>query len=400
MKILVACHLPDFALEELRALSSELSYRPEIRPEELREAIRGVGILVVDGRRVSPEVLARSDTLQMIVRAGPGRGDVALAEASAQGIFITHCPDQHAQAVAELAFGLVLALDRRIVENTLALRAGRWNRAEFGVGRGLAGRTLGLLGYGTIGREVAQRGRAFGMRVLVCCPTPGADEGEPATVRFCNWPREVARESDVVVVVAGASEAESRVLVDADFLESMREGALLVHVGQAGTVDENAVARIAPVRNLRVAMDVFTSEPIGDATRIRNKLWESPNVIGTQHIGPLTDQARHATAAEVVRVVRTFLVSGEVLHCLNLLEHSPATWQLMLRVRDAVGVMASILEAIRADGVNAEEVSSRVFLGARAAWCAISLDERPSNEALNAIRALKDVLYLELRAVV
>ena len=110
--------------------------------------------------------------------------------------------------------------------------------------------------------------------------------------------------------------------------------------------------------------------------------------------------SRRATADEVVRIVQAFVVSGEALNCLNLCDRSPATWQLVLRVRDQVGVMAALLEAIRADGINAQEISSRVFTGVKAAWCTIALDERPSTEALDSIRALPQVLHLELRAVV
>jgi D-3-phosphoglycerate dehydrogenase / 2-oxoglutarate reductase len=145
---------------------------------------------------------------------------------------------------------------------------------------------------------------------------------------------------------------------------------------------------------------VFRSEPAGDSGRFRSRLCDLPGVIGTQHIGAITEQARQATADEVVRIVQAFVVSGEALNCLNLCERSPATWQLVLRVRDQVGVMAAILEAIRADGINAQEISSRVFTGVKAAWCTIALDERPSTEALSSIRALPQVLHLELRAVV
>jgi D-3-phosphoglycerate dehydrogenase len=129
-------------------------------------------------------------------------------------------------------------------------------------------------------------------------------------------------------------------------------------------------------------------------------LCDIPGVIGTQQIGRRTAQAHWATAQEIVRIVRAFLVSGEVLNCVNLAERSPATWQLSLRVRDQVGVMAAVLSAVQADGINAEEITSRVFSGAKAAVCTIALDERPSMEALEAIRALTDVLHLELRAVV
>lgn len=400
MKILVTCELPDFALEELRSLSSEVRYEPGLPAEQLREAIAGVGVLVVGWHRVSPEVILNGDALQMIVRAGPGPGEIAVAEASHQGVFVTHCPDQHAVAVAELTFGLILALDRNIVDHVNALCAGQWRRAEFGLARGLAGRTLGLVGYGPVGREVARRARAFGMKVLAWSPELALDVPADPGVRFCNWPRELARESDIVTIHALGETGESQMPVDAEFLDNMREGAYLVHVGHPGALERAALAEAVEARKLRVALDVFGSEPAADTSRFRCKLCELPGVIATPHIGPLTEQARRATATEVVRIIRAFLVSGEILNCVNLLEHSPATWQLVLRVRDAVGVMAAILEAIRADGINAEEISSRVFLGARAAWCTIALDERPSTEALEAIRALDEVLYLEVRAVV
>lgn len=400
MKILILCELPDSAREQLESLGSEVRYEPQLRADQLREAIAGVSVLIVDSRRVSPEAIARGDALQMIVHAGSGPGDVALEEASNQGVFVTHCPDQDAVAVAELTIGLMLALDRRVVANALALREGRWTRGEFKDARGLLGRTLGILGYGTVGREVARRARAFGMKIVAWSPSLTSEAPEESGVTMLNWPRELAREADIVTVHALDDVREQEVLVDAEFLENMRLGAYLVHVGHPGAVDEVALADAVMQRNLRVALDVFSSEPTTDTARFRAKLCDLPGVIGTQHIGPLTEQARRATAAEVVRIVRAFLVSGEIVNCLNLLEHSPATWQLVLRARDAVGVMAAILEAVRADGINAEEITVRVFLGARAAWCMIALDERPSTEALESIRALPEVLYLELRAVI
>jgi len=217
-------------------------------------------------------------------------------------------------------------------------------------------------------------------------------------VEFCNWPRELARQSDVVTVQAVDDERE--LLVDAEFLQNLPVGALLVHVGHPGAVDEAALAEALQQGRLRAALDVFSTEPASDSARFRSRLCELPGVVCTQHIGRLTEQARQAVADEVVRIVRSFLVSGEVLNCLNVCEHSPATWQLMLRLRDQVGVLAAILEAVRADGINAQEINSRIFTGAKAGWCTIALDERPSTEALDAMRALPDVLHLELRAVV
>ncbi len=400
MKILVACDLPATALEQLAALGAEVVARPNLAARELRDALTGVGVLIVQNLRVAPDAIARARDLQMVIHAGPGPGEIAVDDASAAGVFVTHCPEQHAVAVAELTLGLVLALDRRIVENAVASREGRWIRPEVSDARGLAGRTLGVVGWGAVGRLVAARARAFGLRVLAW-PPPGVGEGaEEIGVTFCNWPRELARAADIVTVHSFEDEEDRGVLIDEEFLASLSEGAALVHVGRPGAVDAVALAEAIPSRRLRVAVDVFIPEPTTEPSSFRVKLAELPGVICTQHIGPLTEQARAAAAAEVVRIVHDFLVAGEVRNCLNLLERSPATWQLVLRVRDQVGVMASILEAVRADGINAEEIESRVFAGAKAAWCTISLDERPSTEALEAIRALPDVLHLELRAVV
>jgi D-3-phosphoglycerate dehydrogenase / 2-oxoglutarate reductase len=399
MRILVTCELPDAALELLRSLATELQYVPDASAQSLREHVSAAGILVVRGLRVSPEIVARARGLQMIVHAGPGTGEIALDEASAQGVFVTHCPDQHAAAIAELTLGLVLALDRRIVDNTLALRSGKWTRPTPGDARGLAGRTLGILGYGAVGLLVAQRARAFDLKVVAWSPAATAAPPGVHEIELCNWPRELARKSDIVTVHAEGDDERGGV-VDAEFLQSMPEGACLVHVGQPGAVDEAALAEAVSRRKLRVALDVFASEPAAEHARFHSRLCQLPGVLCTPHIGPLTEQARQATGDEVVRIIRAFLVSGEVLNALNLCDRSPATWQLMLRVRDQVGVMAAILEAIRADGINAEEISSRVFVGAKAAWCTIALNERPSTEALEAIRGLADVLQLELRAVV
>jgi D-3-phosphoglycerate dehydrogenase len=398
MKIFVACELPEGALESLRSLAVEVHYRPNATTAELREKLTGVGLLIVGSTRIAPDMIARAPELQMIIHAGSGPGDIALEAASQQGVFVTHCPDKHAAAVAELTFGLILALDRRIVENSTAMHEGRWIRGELTDARGLAGRTLGIVGWGATGRLVARLARAFNMRVLAWSPAMTPETSPDLAVEFCNWPRELARECDIVTVQAIEGELEP--LIDADFLQSMREGAYLVHVGQAGTVDEVALARAVEERHLRLALDAFTADPAGETGRFRCRLCDLPGVIGTQHIAELTEQARLATADEVVRVVQAFVVSGEVENCLNLCDRSPATWQLVMRVRDQPGVMAAVLDVVRADGINAQEITSRVFTGAKAAWLIIALDERPSTEALDAIHALTNVLHLELRAVV
>lgn len=401
MKILVACELPEHAVDELRGLGTQLVYLPQASSADLLEAITDTAVAVVRQTPVTPDVFERAQALQMVVYAGSGSGQIAVDVASRDGIFVTHCPGTDAVACAELALGLVLALDRNIVPNADRLREGTWQRADYLGGRGLQGGTLGIIGDPPFCQELAPRAAALGMDLLGWLPEAESEDLRREGIELCNWPRELARRSDFVVIhgttAHGRSMGLGQHLVDRNFLESMKPGASLVHIGDIANLNEEEVIQVMQERGLRVAVDVC---PGGEGGRVRSNLLQQPGVVGTIHTGGATEQARDAIADEVVKTVAAFLVSGDIRHPLNLAERSPATWLLVLRIRDQVGVMAAILQAIRADGINAEEITSRVFAGAQAAWCTISLDERPSTDALDAIRALDDVLHLELRAVV
>ena len=399
MKILVACELIEGAVSDLRRIVPDVVYEPGLAGEALRNRLAGVGILVVGDQRVGREVIDRCESLQMIIRAAEGPGEVAIDDASVQGIFVTHCPSKYANAIAELLFGFLVALDRSLVEHANAIRAERWDRVGAGAANGLAGRTLGILGAGPSAQAVARLAQSFGMNVVAWWPNASNKSEPDPAIQLCNYPREVAEAAQAVCLL-DVPPSEHAPIVDRSFLETLTPGSLIVHLGPSHAIDEAALIQVARERGLRVALDSFEGEPHGEQASFENPVAQIPGAIGSPQIGPLTRQAREAVAHEVVRIARGFLVGGEVHNCINLMERSPATWQLVLRVRDQVGVMASILDAIRADGVNAEEITSRVFIGAKAAWCSISLDERPSKEALNSIRALPDVMHLELRAVV
>ncbi|MFQ5805208.1 MAG: NAD(P)-dependent oxidoreductase [Phycisphaerae bacterium] len=400
MKILVGCSLPESALQELRSLGTEVLYEPDLTTERMEKLVRDVAVLIVCRTRVSPEVIAAGKELQMIVRAGTDTANIAVEEASTQGIFVSNCPYKDAVAIAELIFGLLLALDRRVLENVAAFQKGVLDQPRAIDALGLEGRRLGVLGFGPVEQEIVKRARAFEMKLLAWSPTLTPELAAASQVEFCAWPRELARQSEMVTVYAPQQET-GEVLVDAEFLENLRDGAYLVYVGHPAALDQTALAETARARHLRVAYDISAPQLVSsDTGRFRSSLQALPGVIGTHQLADRTRQAYEATAAEVVRVIREFLVAGEVVNCVNLMEHSPATWQLVLRLRDTVGVLASIMEHIRTDGINVEEVSSRVFTGAQAGFCSVALDERPSAEALNAIRELDGVLHLELRALV
>src|SRR5215467_1564615 len=167
MRILIADKFEESGRIGLRTLGCEISFQPDLKDEALVDAIakQQPDVLIVRGTKVTEPMLA-AGPLKLIVRAGAGYNTIDVAAASRRGIYVSNCPGKNSVAVAELAFGLILALDRRIPDNVAALREGRWNKKEYSKARGVFGRTLGLIGLGRIGQEMVQRGRAFGMPVV------------------------------------------------------------------------------------------------------------------------------------------------------------------------------------------------------------------------------------------
>src|SRR5438132_777174 len=168
MKVLVADKFEQSGIDALKAAGCDVVYEPEVKDDPLADAIRssGADVLVVRSTKVTTPMLD-AGRLSLIVRAGAGYNTIDVAGASKRGIYVSNCPGKNAIAVAELAFGLILSLDRRIPDNVADLRAGKWNKKEYAKARGLYGRTLGLLGVGSIGQEMVRRAAGFGMNLVI-----------------------------------------------------------------------------------------------------------------------------------------------------------------------------------------------------------------------------------------
>src|SRR5438067_8961653 len=205
MRVLVADKFEPAGIDGLKAARCEVVYQPDLKDDALRTAIRdsGADVLVVRGTNVTGPML-EAGSLSLVVRAGAGYNTIDVATASRRGIYVSNCPGKNAIAVAELACALMLALDRRIPDNVAELRAGRWNKKEYSKARGLFGRTLGLLGYGSIGQEMAKRAHAFGMPIVVWSRrfATGKEQAEDAPVPMTlgKTPEDVAATCDVLSV--------------------------------------------------------------------------------------------------------------------------------------------------------------------------------------------------------
>jgi len=402
MNVLVADKFEQSGLDGLRALGCEVSYQPDAKEASLVEAVRttAASVLVVRSTQVTEAVLD-AGSLALIVRAGAGVNTIDVPGASKRGIYVSNCPGKNAVAVAELAFGLILALDRRIPDNVAELRAGTWNKKEYSKARGLAGRTLGLIGFGNIGQEMATRAAAFGMPVVAWSRRFETNHAERERVEdafgiaIADSAEEVAAAADVVSVHLALSK-ETRGFVDAELLGHLKPGAYFINTARAEVVDQAALAAAVRERGVRAGLDVFAAEPAAATGAFADDIVQLPGVYGTHHIGASTDQAQDAIAAETVRIIRTFKDTGRVPNVVNLARSTPATHMLVVRHRDRPGVLAHIFGELRAAGLNVQETENVIFDGAEAAVARINLDGAPERHSLDAVRDHTHVLDVQL----
>jgi D-3-phosphoglycerate dehydrogenase len=392
-KILVADAFPKDRLADLAALGIEVVHRPDVPPKELPQAVGDASILVVRSKQVSAEVFEQAAALSLVVRAGAGVNTIDVPAASRRGVFVANCPGQNSIAVAELAVGLVLALDRKIPDNVAQLRAGKWEKKRFGEAEGVFGRTLGVAGVGAIGREVVKRALALGMRVVAWSRSLDDAGAKALGVERAPDLLALARASDFLSIHLPLNK-ETRGAVSRQVLEAMRPGAALVNTARAEVVDQDALLELARAGRIRVATDVFPGEPEKGTADFDSPLAKLPNVYGTHHIGASTEQAQEAIARETVRIVASFVRGGQVPNCVNVAKRTPAKARLVVRHLDKVGVLANVLGAIREAGINVQEVRNTIFEEARAASCTIDLDEPPPAPLVERIRGGDDVLFV------
>ncbi len=380
MRVLIADKFESSGLEGLKAAGCEVSNQPGIKDEALVKAAAEFlpDVLIVRSTTVSEALLAAAP-LKLVVRAGAGYNTIDVAAASRRGIYISNCPGKNSVAVAELAFGLILALDRRIPDNVIALRQGQWNKAGFSKARGLFGRTLGLIGVGQIGREMIPRARAFGMHVIAWSRSLTSEIAEQLGIERKNSPAEVAEAADVISVHVALNQ-QTRGLMNSEFFAAMRKNSYFVNTSRAEVVDQDALAAAIHEKGIRAALDVFANEPSGGTGAFSDPI--ANEVYGTHHIGASTEQAQEAIAAETVRIVRTFKETGNVPNVVNLAKSTPVTCTLVVRHLDRPGVLAAVLDGISAARINVQEMENIVFEGAEAAVARINLEAAPSADLL------------------
>ena len=385
MKILIADKFEASGIDGLKEAGCEVIYNADLKDNSLIEAIRETQaeVLVVRSTKVT-EAMFDAGKLTLVVRAGAGFNTIDVKAASARGIYVSNCPGKNSIAVAELTFGLILALDRRIADNVADLRGGKWNKKEYSKARGVYGCTLGIVGIGQIGREVIARAKAFGMNVVgwsrSLTPKTAAEMG----ISFRQTIIEVARDSDILSIHLALA-PDTKGFIGADIFEVMKPGSYLINTSRAEVVDQEALAQAIKTRGIRAGLDVFATEPSTATGDFSDEIVQLPLVYGTHHIGASTDQAQEAIASETVRIIKTFKDTGKVPNVVNLSDSTPATHMLIVRHHDRPGVLAHVLNAIKAADINVHEMENIVFEGAKAAVARIELDAKLDDQTLGLI---------------
>ncbi len=313
-RVLVSDSLSDQGLAILRqGQGLEVDYRPGLGEAELADAIRGADALVIrSGSKVTAKVLAAADRLKVIGRAGIGVDNVDVVAASKRGVVVMNTPTGNAVTTAEHAIGLLMSLARMIPEACRTLKAGKWEKKKF-EGRELAGKTLGVVGLGNIGRIVADRARGLRMNVIGFDPVMTADRAASLGIELCPldalWPR-----ADAVTVHTPLT-AETRGIVHSGMLGKLKKGVLLVNAARGGIDDEGALLEGRVSGQIGgVALDVFVEEPPPKD----HPLLQHERVIVTPHLGASTKEAQDRVALEIAEQVVAYLRTGAIKNAVNV----------------------------------------------------------------------------------
>ncbi len=320
MKILFADKFPASYLKQIQEMGHECTFSPDLTADGLPASIDDFEALVVRSTKVTADTINAAESLKLVIRAGAGTNTIDKQAAAGKGIYVCNVPGKNAIAVAELAFGLLIAIDRNIPDNVADLRDGEWNKKRYSDTVGLFGRSIGIVGLGATGMAVAERARAFGLKIYVIRRQNRSSETESRLaglgVQYVNDLNELVDNCDILSFHVPAAD-DTKGIIGRELLARLRPGAIIINTSRGDIVDEQALIEAMNEKGIRAGLDVYADEPGSGQAKFSSALAKHPNVYGTHHIGASTAQAQNAVAEGVVEIVEAFS-DGRVLHCVNM----------------------------------------------------------------------------------
>jgi D-3-phosphoglycerate dehydrogenase len=350
IKIVVSDDLPASALELLR---SEPGWHVDARAgrpaAELAAALADADALLVrSATKVTADLLNAAPKLRIVARAGTGVDNVDVAAASSRGILVVNAPGANSISVAEHACALMLALARSVPAADRAMKDAKWEKKRF-LGTELRGKTLGIAGLGRIGQEVAQRARAFGMRVIAHDPFISREIAEGMGVELLSLD-EVCAGADFLTLHL-PSTAETHHLLNAERFARMKPGVRIVNTARGELIDETALqAALERGTVAAAALDVFEKEPPADWA-----LAKMPQVVATPHIAASTEEAQELVGLDTAAAVRDFLRDGVVRNAVNFPSVQPDELQRLqpwIRLADHLATLVTQLGPARIEAIG------------------------------------------------
>lgn len=387
LKVLIADKFPDKYIQQMKDLDLDVNYDPKLGESDLVKAAEEADILIVRSTIVNEETINNSKKLNLIIRAGSGVNNIAIQAANKKGIYVANCPGMNAVAVAELTMGLIISLDRFIPDNVSDFRNGKWNKDRYSKGRGLKGRTLGIIGVGNIGKEVAKRALAFEMNVY------GKDISriEGLQIKDFSEMDQLLPICDIVSIHLPAT-PQTKGLFNKKMFGYMKEGAYLINTSRHDVIVEEDLLEAIKEKNIRAALDVFKGEPESKSGEVKSVLQDNSNIYITHHVGASTAQAQDAVAEETVNIIKHFVHSGVIDHWVNRAKITDAKYQLVVKHYDRPGVLAGVLDVLRSGNINVEEIENIIFEGGIAACCTMKLKNAATSDMLKQMSDNPDVL--------
>jgi len=312
MRVLVTEKIADGGLQRLRDAGHEVDVQEGLSPEQLLEVIPGAHALIIrSATQVTAEVLAAGTDLIVVGRAGIGLDNVDVAAATERGVMVVNAPQSNTLSAAEHTMALLLAQARNVPQASAALKEGRWERSKW-TGVELSDKTLGIIGLGRIGKLVAQRALAFGMRLVAYDPFVSEDRARQLSVELLPLEQLMARSDFITLHLAKTPETAG--LIDAAMLARAKPSLRVINVARGGIIDEQALAdAIAAGTVAGAAIDVFATEPCTDSP-----LFALPQVVVTPHLGASTAEAQDKAGDTIADMVELALAGDFVPYAVNV----------------------------------------------------------------------------------
>ncbi len=387
-RILVLDSIAQDGLDILdQAEGIEYEVRTGLKGEELRKALDEFdGAILRSGVKITAESLEGNTRLRALVRAGVGTDNIDKAAATRRGIVVMNTPAGNTVSTAEHTFALMLALSRNIAAANQSLVEGRWDRKSY-MGTQLAGKTLGIVGMGRIGREVASRALAFEMKVVAFDPFLTTEQAAALGVELCKTVEEMLPQLDYLTVHTPLT-PETKGLINQAQLERVKPGLRVINAARGGIYDADALVEGLKSGKLGgVALDVFEEEPCTDSP-----LFGMPNVVCTPHLGASTEEAQTQVAVEGIHLLLNYLRTGEIRHSVNVASLDPKTLEELRPFLDIAYRLGLLLSQWHGGGIDKValtyrgEVSGRDTRMLSNAFCA-GLLQRAIGDEVNIINS-------------